>query len=138
MLEVTDEVPGAQELIKWFGYWPSFHDAEILDLKLARTGPSTLRIHTWETTDQVDNRGFFICRKHVVVSFLFEGVTELRLDHFNGQNVISELDLRRTGEGYELSLGPCYGLEGTITADRLYLELEPGIPADSQFKAANT
>jgi hypothetical protein len=36
MLEIIDEVPGTAEFIKWFGYWPSFHDAEVLDLKLCR------------------------------------------------------------------------------------------------------
>jgi hypothetical protein len=43
MLEVTDEIPGTAEFIKWFGYWPSFHDTEVLDLKLCRSGPSTIR-----------------------------------------------------------------------------------------------
>jgi hypothetical protein len=51
MLEVIDEIPGTLELVKWFGYWPSFHDAEVLDLELHRTGGSTVRIHTFEMTD---------------------------------------------------------------------------------------
>lgn len=40
MLEVTDEVPVSSELIRWFGYWPSFHDAEVLEIELRRTGHS--------------------------------------------------------------------------------------------------
>jgi hypothetical protein len=27
-------IDGAQRLYDWFGYWPSFHDAEILSLQL--------------------------------------------------------------------------------------------------------
>ena len=139
MLEVTDEVPGTPELIKWFGYWPSFHDAEVLDLKLDRTGRSTVRVHTFEMTDQVNSQGSFTCTKHVIVSFILDGITDLHLDGFNGQNVISELHLRQTNEGYELSLEPCYGLEGTITAHRVCVELEPGIPSASQYlKSAGT
>ena len=139
MLEATDEVPGTLELIKWFGYWPSFHDGEVLDLKLDRTGCSTLRVHTWKMTDQVNSQGFYICTKHVIVSFVFAGVTDLHLNGFSGQNVISALHLCQTGEGYELTLEPCYGLEGTITANHVRVELEPGIPSDSQYlKLAGT
>jgi hypothetical protein len=130
MLEVTDKVPGTLELIEWFGYWPSFHDAEVLDLKLNRTGCSTLRVHTWETTDKVNSRGSFLRTKHIVVSFVLDGIAGLHLNGFSGQNVISGLDLRQTGEVYELTLEPCYGLEGTITADHVQVKFEPGIPAD--------
>ena len=30
-------IGGAQELQDWFGYWPSFHDGEIISLRLNRT-----------------------------------------------------------------------------------------------------
>ena len=30
------EVPGAAELHDWFGFWPNFHDAEIISLYLNR------------------------------------------------------------------------------------------------------
>ena len=128
MLEVTDELPGAAELIKWFGYWPSFHDAEVLDVKLDRSGCSVVRIHTWKSTGRVDSRGHFICAKHVIVSFILEATIGLELSGFNSQNVISGLDLVQTADGYEISLGPCFGLEGTITAIRIHLKLDPGIP----------
>jgi len=128
MLEVTDEIPGSKELIQWFGYWPSFHDAEVIDVKLDRNGPSTIRIHTWEITDRLDNQGHYICTKHVIVSFIFGGVADLHLDGFNQQNVISGLDLRQTAEGYEISMEPCYGIEGTLTAETVRLEFQPGVP----------
>jgi Immunity protein 50 len=133
MLEVTDEVPGAKELIEWFGYWPSFHDAEILDVKLDRSDQSTVRIHTFEITDRVSKQGSYICTKHVIVNFVLNGITNLHLDCFNSQNVISGLDLRQTDEGYELTLEPCYGLEGTITANVVHLELQPGLPPGSIY-----
>ena len=84
MLEVNDEVLGTSALVGWFGYWPSFHDAEVLDLELHRSGSSTIRIHTFEATNQVNSQGFFVCAKHIIVSFVVEGVTDLHLDYFNG------------------------------------------------------
>jgi len=133
MLEVTDEAPGTAEFIEWFGYWPSFHDAEVPDLKLCRSGPSTIRVHTFEMTDLVNGQGFLICIKHVVVSFAFGSVTSLDLNDFNGQNVIGQLHLRQNSEGYQLTLEPCHGLDGTITGDTLRVTFTPGIPEDSQY-----
>jgi hypothetical protein len=85
-------------------------------------------------TDQVNEQGSFTCVKHVVVTFILEQVTNLHLDDFSSQNVISGLLLRHTDNGYELTLEPCYGLAGTITADRLEIELRPGIPEVSQYE----
>jgi hypothetical protein len=133
VLEVIDKVPGTAEFIKWFGYWPSFHDAEVLDLKLCRSGPSTIRVHSFETTDLVNSQGFFVCTKHVVVSFVFEHVTNLNLDCFNAQNVIGELHLRQSSDGYQLTLEPCHGIDGTITGDSIRVSFNPGIPEDSQY-----
>src|SRR5712692_434714 len=50
-------IDGARELHDWFGYWPSFHDAEIIRLHLNRRGSSSLVIHTWEMTKEVDEKG---------------------------------------------------------------------------------
>jgi hypothetical protein len=133
-MQVTDEVPGSSELISWFGYWPSFHDAEVLELQLHRTGHSRVRIHTFETTNEVNSQGFFICTKHVIVGFVLEGLRNLHLDYFNGQNVISGLDLKQTPEGYELALEGFHGVEGMLTADRIRIEIEPGLPTDSQYR----
>jgi hypothetical protein len=133
MLEVTDEIPGTSELIRWFGYWPSFHDAEVLAVELHRTGYSKVRIHAFEATSDVNRQGYFICTKHVVVGFVFEGLKNLHLEYFNGQNIISGLDLKQTPEGFELTLDGCHGVERTLTADRISIEIEPGLPTDSQY-----
>ena len=138
MLEITDEAPGIVEFIEWFGVWPSFHDAEVLDLKLCRTGVSAIRVHTFEGTNAVNSQGFYVCIKHVAVSFIFERVTDLHLHTFNAQNVISGLHLRQTNEGYEMTLEPCHGLEGTITGDNIRVTFEPGIPCDSQYASMAT
>jgi hypothetical protein len=37
MDEVPD-IPGADDVVKWFGYWPTFHDAQILSITLNRSG----------------------------------------------------------------------------------------------------
>src|SRR5271157_2010295 len=108
------EIPGAAELHGWFGYWPTFHDAEIISLHLNRKGSSSLRVHTWETTKEVDDKGYNVQAKHVVVEIALETVSELSLNGFSQQNVIFGLDIEKIGSGFRLTLNECYGLAGSI------------------------
>lgn len=52
-----ESIDGAQELFDWFGYWPDFHDAQIVQFKLALGAPIGLTIQTGEMTNQVDASG---------------------------------------------------------------------------------
>jgi hypothetical protein len=123
------EIPGAAELHDWFGYWPDFHDAEIISLHLNRKGISSLRVHAWDTTKEVDEKGHYVMAKHIVVEFIFENVSELALNGFSQQNVISGLDIEKIGSGFRLTLGECYGLAGSIEAERMSLRIMPGKPS---------
>lgn len=123
-------IAGARELHDWFGYWPSFHDAEIISLHLNRRGSSSLLLHTWEMTKEVNEKGFYELAKHVVVEIVMEDVFDLSLQGFSHQNVIFELGFEKIPEGFRLSLGDCYGLSGTIDAKNIALRLTPGKPAE--------
>jgi hypothetical protein len=125
--EVKD-IPGAAELHDWFGYWPTFHDAEIISLHLNREGSSSLRVHTWETTKEVVEKGYYVLAKHVVVEIILETVSDLSLDDFSQQNVISGLNIEKRDSGFRLLLGACYGLAGRIEAERLSIRITPGQP----------
>ena len=70
------EIPGASDLFAWFGFWPTFHDGEVLSVHLDRSGPSRIRVHTWEGTHQLDSRGYIVLRKHVIVTFILEDVSD--------------------------------------------------------------
>lgn len=123
------EVPGATELFDWFGFWPTFHDGEVLSLHLDRAGPSHLRVHTWERTNELDSRGYHVVRKHVIVTFILEQISELELDGFSQQNVLAELTLTQDPDGCRLKMWPCYGISGQIKAASVRIELGPGMPS---------
>jgi hypothetical protein len=91
-------VIGGDELLKWFGQVPTFHDAEIVSLSLNRAGTSELRIHGWVMTDEVDPRGHIVLDKHAVVTFTFTDIMDLQLDGFSRQNVIAGLVLQRASD----------------------------------------
>jgi hypothetical protein len=92
--ELTD-IEGAKDLFDWFGYWPSFHDGEVIEMQLCRSSFSSIKIHTWETTNEVDAQGYSVMTKHVVVEFLFKGISTLRLSGFENQNVLFGLALEK-------------------------------------------
>jgi immunity protein 50 of polymorphic toxin system len=125
-----EAVEGAKALYDWFGHWPSFHDAEVICLHLNRRAASLLVLHTWEMTKEVDDKGYFVLAKHVVVEFLMNEVTGLSLNGFNGQNVVFGLALERTENGYRLALEDCHGIAGEIEAKNITIRLTPGKPKD--------
>ena len=128
--DLLGAIQGGAQLLQWFGRVPSFHDAEVLTLALDREKTRCdVRIHTFEMTAEVDVKGFFVSRNHVVVSFRLEGVIHLELIDFNQQNVIYGLSLSCTANGdFRLEMEPCHGLSGFIEARSMTIELAPGKP----------
>jgi hypothetical protein len=125
---ISANIQGAKAFIDWFEGWPSFHDAEIIELHLSRRESSWIKIHTWKNTDEVDAEGYFVSDKNAVVTFRMTDVQGLELNDFSGQNVIFALGIGPTDEGVELRLEPCFGLSGRILAACFSIEFEPGLP----------
>lgn len=129
--EILTTIAGAQELHDWFGYWPSFHDAEIVSLHLNRTNPSALKIHFWHTTNEMDEAGSYVQTKHAVIEFLIDiSATDdcLELYGFSHQNVVNSLSIEKRETGYKLDIAQCFGLAGTIKADNISIRITPGKP----------
>jgi hypothetical protein len=95
------KIVGAEKLVGVFGYWPTFHDAEVLAMQLDRKplneanyGPTLQAlVHTFEITNEVSPEGYLILRHHVLARLIFHEVAELRLEEFNHQNALMGLNL---------------------------------------------
>ena len=72
----TPDVPGASDVVAWFGYWPTFHDAEVLSITLDRLAGCRVAIHAFESTPEVDSSGCYVHAKHAVVTFHLEALPE--------------------------------------------------------------
>jgi hypothetical protein len=95
MEAIESAIVGSENLTRIFGYWPSFHDAEIIDLHLWRgeVDPGrgvfvfptlTLTMHVWELTREVDADGYLILRHHTLTKLKFHTVFEdIRIEGFN-------------------------------------------------------
>jgi hypothetical protein len=100
-VDAVEGIAGAEQLVAVFGYWPSFHDAEVLWLRLDRRahgqggyGPTLeALVHAFEMTREVGADGYYVLRHHVLVRLRFLDVVELRLDGFNYQNALMGLTL---------------------------------------------
>ena len=106
MAELDSAIAGSEKITGIFGYWPSFHDAEILELHFVRGNVQpeqkiydfprlTLTIHLWELTNEVDPKGFFVLRHHTIATLKFTDVFEFQMQGFNHQNAILSLSINR-------------------------------------------
>jgi hypothetical protein len=124
-------IRGSEKLTDIFGYWPSFHDAEVLDLHFWR-GQSdiskgvydfpvlTLRIHLWELTKEVNTEGYLVLGHHTLTTLRFSDVHDFEMRDFNHQNSIMELTLsshERTkppSPYFAVQLVPAFGINASF------------------------
>lgn len=128
------DIEGSDRLTGIFGYWPSFHDAEIIEFNLWRGDLKpdanlyifpvlTTRIHLWELTSEVDAHGSLVMRHHTLATLRFHDVDEFAMEGFNHQNAILGLEITRE-ENSSLSpfcveFQPAFGLTATFRCRRI-------------------
>ena len=127
-----------------FGRWPTFHDAEVVQVRLDRgkqatdgTEPPTMEIdvHIFEMTDEVGPRGPYVHRNHTLTTLLFKGIDQVHMDEFNQQNVLFDLEMERGPDperpAWTVALQPPFGLGGSFTCEEIeVLQAVPFRPPD--------
>lgn len=79
MTNIETRIQGSEKLINIFGYWPSFHDAEVIELNFWRGNVDpdvgsydfpvlTVKLHLWEITDDLNGQGYFGRVKHTLTT----------------------------------------------------------------------
>jgi hypothetical protein len=125
-MSVLQKLPGANQIEEWFGYWPSFHDAEVLKLDLRRSPePSSLVLDVWRTRDDVGVDGSFQRDRFAEVRIIFSDILLLEISEWNHQNVLAHLDVSEIADGILVVLSSSFGVEGRIVARNIRLEIEP-------------
>jgi hypothetical protein len=131
--ELSIEIPTMKKILDWYEMWPSFHDSEVVSIELSREGVSRIVVHAFVMTADTDSTGHYLCKKHARIHFVMSGVTNVELQGFNHQNVLSDLNIAKEDGGYSLVLYECYGVGGRISAEGLSIEIEPGLPVGSGY-----
>jgi hypothetical protein len=127
-------IPGADDLIKVFGHWPSFHDAEVVRFLLERSEPFgrvpsiSADVHAFEMTNEIGADGSYVLRNHTLVSFRFAGVDQVELNGFNNQNALWDLvvtDIRERqleDVKYDISFASSYGMGARFVCREVTIE----------------
>ena len=131
-MEHCEAIKNHELLTSIFGRWPSFHDAEVIWLRFDRRattlgdGPTVeALIHAFEMTNDVDAKGYFILRNHVLVHLRFSRVVQVTMDGFNHQNAIMGLDITSTRDrqmehiNFEIQFDPAFGLAAGFQCDEI-------------------
>lgn len=138
MCDPTAFIDGSEKLTAIFRHWPSFHDAEVLELKLLRGvgegdfGPAIIAIiHVWEMTPDTGFDGTFLTRGNVIATLQFRGVGSLELTGFNEQNALFELLISKRTEvesqgSIHVEFQSSYGVSSSfVCSDVSVLSVEP-------------
>ena len=109
-------------VIDHFGYWPDFHDAEIIRISCNRnfdtSWPSIeFRIYAFEMTDKVVGR-YFKLIKHCIIDIELVGVVESELIGFNHQNAINGIEFGKEEDLITVEIDHAYGVSGFISTHK--------------------
>jgi Immunity protein 50 len=145
MTEIADKIKNSSLLTDIFGRWPSFHDAEVISIELFRdpngTNEPSLRakIYVFEATPEVDSRGFFILKNHVLVTLIFRGIDDNSIAGFNQQNVLSDIAITDISSRqldqlrYEVHFPSLFGVEAEFKCRAIEIEaVEPFAPREER------
>lgn len=120
-------IPGGDDIVRAFGDWPSFHDAEVIRFLLESNeppgcGPSIVAdIVVFQRTDHFHPDGAAVLPHRSLVSFLFTGVDQLALTDFGHQNMLWELSITDIRERQMESLKYEIHFSGSLGLDAKFL-----------------
>ena len=107
-------------VVDFYGYWPSFHDAEVLEYQEPSAENRTVKftLHTWQMTDQVDSEGYFVLQKHALISFHFAGIHDADMDSFRSDNILFGLNFIPPDElsSFRVELDSVMDMSGAFSA----------------------
>jgi len=72
-------IEDAARVVRAFGRWPSFHDAELREVRREGDGVLVLTLRAFMMTSELDARGYFVQMNPHDVRLRFEDVAEERL-----------------------------------------------------------
>ena len=99
----AEHIVGSEKLVAALGYWPSFHDAEVISVCAQRPLPVAfgdasvelvVHVRKYEARGEGTPQYELVLVKSVLATFLCKQVADLELSEFNQQNVINSMSVR--------------------------------------------
>lgn len=109
-----------KQLVAKLGYWPDFHDFEVMRVEMDRSGPTiTIQIYCFHTLKETDNKGYFKKTNECAVTFRFNGISDIVLEDFNYQNCLACLTFEEVDGLLKTIFETTFGLHGYIVSKNL-------------------
>jgi Immunity protein 50 len=129
-LQPSKVIVGSDSVISLLGYWPSFHDAEVISFFAERAAEVTknstvakLCVHVRTYVSHAAGTAQYkqILKSSVLVNFIFQGARTFELSDFNHQNVINAIEVTETSENGSpaliVEIESIWGFGGTLVCD---------------------
>lgn len=147
MKNIETLIQGSEKLTNIFGYWPDFHDAEVIELHFSRGDMNpdegrydlpvlTISIDLKEWANATEPSGGPV-RKHRILAMLrFADVDNFRMEGFNYQNAIMELIVEYSEQTggispyFSVEMEPTAGMSASFHCARI--EVVDARPCDSR------
>ena len=131
-MDSSQLVKSGKSLVEAMGYWPSFHDANVMEA--SRDGDTfSVTVHLFAMTDQVDAAGYYVLEKHHLVTIVMRGVESNSLPSDYSSDCLDGLTFQRTGVLLQIDFGSHMDQGGTIVCSEA--EIASVIPCSSKGAA---
>jgi len=116
-----NRVVNSEIIHQHFGYWPTFHDAEVVKVTFEAHATGrysvTFVIEAFETLAEVDAQGFYKQAKQCLIEIQFSGIEEIDFKYFTFQNVLFEFWFEEQGSLIKGIFSSSTGMEATVVAE---------------------
>ncbi|QSX79368.1 Imm50 family immunity protein [Agrilutibacter solisilvae] len=128
-MDSSQLVRNGKSLVEAMGYWPSFHDANVMEA--SRSGDSfSVTVHLFAMTDQVDSAGYYVLEKHHLVTIVMRGVESNSLPCDYSGDCLDSLSFQSTDGLLQVDFGSHMDQDGTIVCSEA--EIASVIPCSSK------
>ena len=131
-MEAPRFIGNAKALVEAIGYWPSFHDANVLDAE-RNTDTFSVTVHLFAMTDEIDSAGYFVLERHHRVKIVMHGVQSSSLPAPYAGDCLDGLNFSQDGELLRVDFASHMGQDGAVVCRAA--EIAVIVPCDSKGAA---
>lgn len=126
-MHANQHIAGIDKVVNVLGYWPTFHDAEVVSFQAERALPvvkdktvarMSVHVRHYETVGEGTANFEQVLRQSALINFVFIGACEFELSGFNHQNVINSIAVSPMQSGADnalfVDIDSIWGFGGTL------------------------
>lgn len=122
-------VQNTEKVVEALGFWPSFHDAEVISISASRSGDGypasssarlSVNVRYYKEIGQGTVDYEKVCFQGLLIEFLFHDLHSFSVEDFNHQNVIDSIEFSSKDEQLiEVNVSSIFGFGGVLRCARV-------------------